>query len=388
MRRGLRRPRNRGLSARGLENLGEFRTPLAQNPEANFLDTLNRWWRDNDAGTRADYSRPTYDDSAWKTATLPNSWSAAAIAEPVGVIWLRLTVNVPTTLAGRDLKWRAGEISGADTAFWNGSYLGQNIERGKARTYGVPGALVKAGPNVLALRVADNGSGGLNGAMSLGNADDAGAPIVLSGVWKYRVTLAPDRAASMPQLGALGAPASNQATIAYNGMIAPLQPLGLKGVLWYQGEANVPGANSYDRLLSALINDWRAGFENPALPFYIAQLASYGAPDENPTDANWPNLQWAQNRVSMRVPQTGLAVLNDVGDVGEVHASNKQAVGKRLALLALRNDYGQSVAASGPHFAKFRRPGQRTAPEFRQRRGRSDFTRRCRSCVRVEWRRQ
>ncbi len=350
-------PAQSWVSAAGLQGLGEFRGVLGQNPESGFLERLNRWWRDNDAGTRADWSRLSYDDSSWKTAVLPNRWGAAGINEPVGVVWLRLQVNVPANGAGRDLKWNAGNIGGADTAFWNGAFVGQNVERDKARTYLVPGALVKAGPNMLALRVADNGSGGIAGEMSLQSAGTSEAPIALSGVWKYRVSLAPDRAAQMPQLGALASPESNVVTVAYNGQIAPLQPLGLKGVIWYQGESNIANADGYERLLSALIGDWRGGFQNPNLPFYIAQLASYGAPDETPSDEARPNLQWAQNRVSARVPNTGLAVLNDIGEEAQLHPANKQDVGKRLALLALRDLYGKSVAASGPTLQRFATQG-------------------------------
>lgn len=345
-------PAQAWTSAAGLANLGEYRGVIAQNPEISFLDRLNRWWRDTDAGTRQDWSRPTFDDSTWKTATLPNSWSAAGITEPVGVAWLRLTVNVPANLAGRDLKWHAGAIGGADTAFWDGAIVGQNIERGKARTYLVPGALVKAGPNELALRVSDNGSGGIGGEMNL-QGTDGGAPIVLNGIWKYRVSVAPNKAAAMPVLGSVGPPASNAPSAVFNGLIAPLQPASLKGTIWYQGESNISKASGYEALLSALISDWRGGFSNPDLPFTLAQLASYGAPDDNPTDGDWANLQWAQNRVAARAPHSGLAVLNDIGEPGEIHPANKQDVGKRLALWALRNDYGKSVEVSGPVLQNF-----------------------------------
>ena len=351
-------PAQSWVSADGLQSLGEFRSPVAQNPEIQFLTRLNRWWRETDAGTRANWGRPALDDGAWKAATLPGSWSAAGVTEPVGVIWLRLTVNIPAELDGRDLRWQTGAIGGGATAFWNGAYVGQSVERGKARSYLVPGALVKAGPNVLALRIADGASGGISGEMSVRAAEvnGGGAPLALSGSWKYRVSLAPETLASMPQLSALSVPTSNQVSVDYNGLIAPLQPLGLKGVIWYQGEANVPNApdaSGYERLLTALISDWRNGFENPTLPFYIAQLASYGAPDDDPSDAGWPNLQWAQNRVAARVPNTGLAVLNDVGETDQLHPANKQEVGRRLALLALRNDYGQSVTDSGPVLQSF-----------------------------------
>ena len=346
-------PAQSWVSAGGLQNLGEFRSPLSQNLETSFLDRLNRWWRDNDAGTRGDWSRQSFDDSTWKTASLPNNWSAAGITETVGVVWLRLTVNVPATLAGRDLNWHAGTIGGADTAFWNGSLVGQNVERGKARTYIVPGALVKAGPNQMALRVADKGNGGIGGDLNLSGLDKGGAPIVLNGIWKYRVTMAPGKAATMPTLGSIGAPTSNNPTIAYNGLIAPLQPLGLKGVFWYQGEANKDKASGYQSLLTALIGDWRAGFNNPDLPFIIAQLANYGAPDESPTDGALANLQWAQNRVATNVSGASLVVLNDIGEVAEQHPANKQDVGKRASLWALKNQYGQNVTASGPILQRF-----------------------------------
>lgn len=346
-------PAQSWVSAAGLNDLGEFRSQLSGNPETQFLDRLNRWWRDTDAGTREDWSSRTHDDSAWKTAVLPNRWSAAGISEPVGVVWLRLQVNIPAIWAGRDLKWNAGAIGGADTAFFNGAFVGQNVERDKARTYIVPGALVKAGPSVLALRVLDNGSGGIAGAMGLQSAQGNDAPIALGGVWKYRVSLAPDRAATTPQLGALQNPEASVGAVAFNGQIAPIQPLSMKGVIWYQGESNIVNAGSYELLLTALIKDWRGGFANAGLPFYIAQLSSYGAPDDAPTDEGRPNLQWAQNRVAARVPNTGLAVLNDIGEEAQLHPANKQDVGKRLALLALRDLYGKPVEASGPTLQRF-----------------------------------
>ena len=340
------------VSAAGLQTLGEYGVALAQNPETAFLDKLNRWWRDKDAGTRADWSGLSFDDSSWNTAALPGNWSVAGVTEPVGVIWLRLRVNVPANMAGRDLKWRAGEINGDDTAFWNSKLVGQNVGS-SARTYLVPGALVEAGSNVLALRISGAESSGISGSMELERADGVGAPIAINGLWKYRVSLTPNKAATQPRAGAFATPRDSNLAATYNGLIAPLQPLSLKGVLWYQGESNAFQFARYMPLLNALISDWRAGFENPNLPFCIAQIASYGAPDDAPTDSDWVNLQWVQNRVAFKVPNCGLVVLNDVGDPDEIHAPNKQDVGKRLALLALRDLYGKSIEASGPTLQRF-----------------------------------
>jgi sialate O-acetylesterase len=137
-------------------------------------------------------------------------------------------------------------------------------------------------------------------------------------------------------------------TVLYNAMIAPLVPYGMRGVIWYQGEGNVGRARQYQTLFPALISDWRSTFRQGDLPFLFVQLASM---NPQTTDANLASplaeLRDAQTGAS-RAPNTGMALTIDIGDAENVHPRNKQDVGKRLALLALKQVYGKDVTANGP----------------------------------------
>ena len=148
----------------------------------------------------------------------------------------------------------------------------------------------------------------------------------------------------------------NSPTALYNGMIAPLLPAQIKGAIWYQGESNAGRAAQYRTLLPTLIGDWRARFGEP-LPFYIVQLANYLAPDETPCDDAWPHLREAQALTAAKMPDSGLAVAIDIGEADDIHPRNKQDVGLRLALLALKQTYGFDVEASGPVLRDFQTEG-------------------------------
>jgi len=135
----------------------------------------------------------------------------------------------------------------------------------------------------------------------------------------------------------------------FNGMIAPLAPYGLRGILWYQGESNAERAGEYRALFPAMITAWRAQFGQGDLPFYFVQLANF-APPGAPGRAAWAYLREAQAE-ALSLPQTGMAVAIDLGDPRDIHPRNKQEVGRRLAAIALVNLYGLSGDVSGPQFA-------------------------------------
>ncbi len=140
----------------------------------------------------------------------------------------------------------------------------------------------------------------------------------------------------------------------YNGMIHPLVRYPIKGVLWYQGEANAgggaAGAADYTDLQSRLIAGWRKDWGQAALPFYFVQLAGWGNFGDT-TGRSWAFFREGQANVLDRVPHTGMAVAVDIGDTHDIHPKNKQEVGRRLALLALAGTYGCKVVAHGPAFA-------------------------------------
>lgn len=134
----------------------------------------------------------------------------------------------------------------------------------------------------------------------------------------------------------------------YNGMVTPVLPYAVRGVLWYQGESNASRHDEYPALIKGLIQRWRQDFERDDLPFYFVQIANFRV------HADKTARQWAFQReaqlAALDLPHTGVAVTIDVGDPGNVHPANKQAVGHRLALLALSRIYGKDVQAQGPTF--------------------------------------
>lgn len=157
----------------------------------------------------------------------------------------------------------------------------------------------------------------------------------------------------IPAAGILGIPPDQMSpsmfnlgpSTLYNGMIAPLVPCGLSGVLWYQGEANAGKPERYEHLLSTLILQWRQAWTNPALPFFIVQLPPYSG-KSNGNYFTW--LREAQAKVAQTVAHTGLAITIDTCDGSNLHPTLKQVIGKRLALLARRDVYREKIIAEGP----------------------------------------
>ncbi len=133
----------------------------------------------------------------------------------------------------------------------------------------------------------------------------------------------------------------------YNGMIAPLMPYGIQGVIWYQGESNVSRAYQYRSIFPAMIEDWRKHWGQGDFPFLFVQLANYLKREPEPGDSKWAELREAQT-MTLAVKNTGMAVIIDIGDAKDIHPKNKQDVGKRLAYWALAKTYGQQGMASGP----------------------------------------
>lgn len=141
----------------------------------------------------------------------------------------------------------------------------------------------------------------------------------------------------------------NSASTLYNGMIHPLFPTTLAGVIWYQGESNAWRAWQYRQLLTDMIADWRKGFEGE-MPFLIVQLANYRQVPEKPGEDVWAELREAQAYVARTIAKGGLAVAMDIGEAEDIHPRNKRDVGRRLALEARRVAYGEAVVSSGPVF--------------------------------------
>lgn len=148
----------------------------------------------------------------------------------------------------------------------------------------------------------------------------------------------------------------------YNGMIAPLLPYTIKGVIWYQGEANAGRAAQYRRLFPAMIENWRADFHNEKMPFYFVQIS--------PHNSQNPEIRDAQLYTLQHVPYTGMVVTTDNGDSLNIHPRNKKLVGERLSLWALKNDYGKKdLVASGPLYKSMAAEGNKIRIHFENAEG-------------------
>jgi len=136
----------------------------------------------------------------------------------------------------------------------------------------------------------------------------------------------------------------------YNAMINPLIPYGIKGVIWYQGEANAGRAYQYRSLLPAMINSWRKSWKQGNFPFLIVELANFTKARTKPVNSAWAELREAQNMTSAKLPACAVASAIDIGEARSIHPRNKQDVGKRLQLAALKTAYGKNIVASGPTY--------------------------------------
>ncbi|MHC4520542.1 MAG: sialate O-acetylesterase, partial [Planctomycetota bacterium] len=135
----------------------------------------------------------------------------------------------------------------------------------------------------------------------------------------------------------------------YNAMIAPLIPYGIQGAIWYQGESNASRAYQYRKLFPTMIRSWRKNWGQGAFPFGFVQLANFRQVKDEPAESDWAELREAQT-MTLGLPNTGMAVIIDIGEADDIHPRNKQDVGKRLALWALAETYGREIVYSGPMY--------------------------------------
>ena len=343
-------PAEAWTSESALQAMPDFQAQLTQlgqakTPSYDFAAVLAAWGRQNDLGVSQTpgWADPAYDVSAWKTMALPQYWEGAGdpdLANFDGILWYRKDVTLPEDTAGQGAVLYLGPIDDDDTTFINGIQVGATQGYQSPRDYVVPKNILKAGRNVITVRVLDTGlGGGIWGQPADMHLDIAGQPsLPLAGAWRYKISRPLAQTPPLPQ-DIRSNPSFT--SVLYNGMINPLQSFGIKGMIWYQGEANAGRAEQYRRLLPLMIGDWRTRWGQGNFPFYIVQLAGH-QPD------NWPELREAQWLTAQRVPNSGIAAAIDVGNETDVHPKDKQDVGHRLALVALAKTYGQKIEYSGP----------------------------------------
>ncbi len=152
-------------------------------------------------------------------------------------------------------------------------------------------------------------------------------------------------------------------TVMFNGMIAPVIPYAVRGVLWYQGESITGDQKLFPVLNETLIKDWRKLWGEGDFPFYFVQLAAYKAPVTEPAESSIATVREMQT-AALAIPNTGMAATIDIGDAKDVHPHNKQTLGNRLAQLALAGTYGRKVEYSGPMYESMQVEGSAIRLKF------------------------
>lgn len=301
-----------------------------------------------------------FDASSWKTMALPVLWEKSALPDFDGAVWFRKKVMIPAALAGKDLKLNLGPIDDDDITWFNGIVAGKTSGYNVPRKYSIPGNLVKAGENIITVRVFDGaGGGGIYGDAQDLNITLENQSISLAGDWQYQIGAANKDFPSRP--AAIDGP--NRPTVLYNAMINPFTQFAVRGFIWYQGESNAGRAYQYRELFPAMIKDWRKSWGGEAKPFYFVQLANFMKTDSDPVESEWAELREAQLK-TLSLPNTGMAVTIDIGNANDIHPKNKQDVGRRLAYIALNKTYKVNVPYTGPVFQSLKIEGNKVRLTF------------------------
>lgn len=323
-----------------------------RNRAAKWYSDLNR----QDVGLKK-WHQPGINDLDWNNMNLPGYWADGALGNVNGVVWFRKKIIVPTSWVGKAGKLWLGRIVDADSVFVNGKFVGSTGYQYPPRRYSFSSDVLRAGENVIAVRVINNsGRGGfvLDKPYFLSVGTDT---LHLAGEWKYKLGTTMQPLQSEP-------PVRWKPAGLYNHMIAPLLNYKIKGVLWYQGESNTRNAVEYEKLLPTLIRNWRTNWKQGDFPFLIVQLTNFMEAKSQPMESDWARLRQAQLN-ALSVKNTGVVVTIDIGEWNDIHPLNKADVGKRLALAARKLAYQESnLIYSGPIYKSHKVSGNRIIIEF------------------------
>lgn len=325
-----------------------------------YLDAWTAWvktnHREDQSGTPAEaFAAPEISTEDWVEVSLPPSAKSSPLPA-AGALWVRRMIDIDESKAGKALLLNLGVITGYDRVYWNGELLTETTPEASpkdisVRRYNVPAGQVKAGANTLAIRIyAPMEPAKFSRVFRIGDVDLPDQWLAKA-EFQFPNPLSSESTAAIPTpLSDPPAPSHHIPGYLFNAMIHPILPATISGVIWYQGEANTHRAWQYRTAFPLLITDWRSQWKHPKLPFYFCQLANLQGKDAAPGESAWAELRDAQSS-ALKLPHTGQAVLFDIGEAINIHPRNKKEVGERLARIALANDYGKDIVASGPIFA-------------------------------------
>ncbi len=313
-----------------------------------------------DDGFKLGYARPDFDDSRWKIMDIPGSWKIAGIGLN-GAVWARLHISVPRSMIGKKCVLHTGGIDKVDRTWFNGTEVGATLGTktfedtvwNVPRKYPVPAELNRSAAAVVAIRAF---SFAFDGSFN-GHAEDwflecpeTGETVNFAGEARaFQSVDQGNRAFGTSARSMPGTP--NTPYILFDSMIRPLIPYSIRGAIWYQGENNagVPSEiPAYERKMCGMIRDWRFHWGEGDFPFILTQLANYQQPLPYNKTSAWAVMRDVQRRAAAETPNTGMAVITDVGEAADIHPRDKRTPGCRLAAWALKNTYALPGIALSP----------------------------------------
>lgn len=273
----------------------------------------------------------SYNDTDWEWVDMfSDNWALRNGCPLNGTHWFRKEFVVPDGWAGKDAVLRLGCMVDADSVYVNGHFVGSVSYQYPPRIYQVPAKYLKEGKNQLTVRLFSYGScpsfvKEKPYKLLCGNQE-----INLEGRWKHKIgtVMPPSPSSTAFHYTPVGL---------YNGMIHPLQHYVFKGVVWYQGESNVDRWREYSSLLTAMIADWRALFQNKNLPFYVVELADFLAPND-PGRAAWAELRKQQAKAAQENTHVTLIRNSDTGEWNDIHPLDKKTPATRLVNAVIQNE--------------------------------------------------
>ncbi|GAA4160453.1 sialate O-acetylesterase [Chryseobacterium ginsenosidimutans] len=340
---------------------------LIKSTESGEQALSKAWYTEldqSDVGLNQHWENFDLDDSDWKTMNIPGSWEDKE-GSFEGSVWFRKEINLTKNQAGKAAFLNLGRIKDADVTYINGTKVGNVTYEYPPRWYDIPAGVLKEGKNIIAVRITNGSGKGQFIADKPYYLEIDGNKIDLKTEWKYKI------GAKMEKM----APGTTfirwKPTGLYNAMINPLINYNIKGAIWYQGESNTGKPKEYGDLLTTMILDWRNKWNQKEMPFFTVQLANFMEPKAQPIESNWAELRDQQRQVSLKVPNTGLAVIIDIGEWNDIHPLNKKTVGDRLALQALKVADKKNIIADGPVYQSMKVEGNKIILSFKN--GTDDF---------------
>jgi sialate O-acetylesterase len=311
-------------------------------------------WKEDTSGWTAAPARMGQQWGDWPGLSSPDGTAEAGVGY-VGQMWFATHVRLTAAQAAQPATLDLGKISEEEKSWVNGVGTGGSSIEPDAR-HALPAGLLHEGDNTVTLNIfcswKNCGFNGPPASRAIHFADGSSVPL---DPWRYKTAdgwIAPQLPwGPMHGIG-----------LQYNGMIAPTGLYGVKAAIWYQGESNLYFAEHYQEGLTALMADWRKQFGKD-LAFVIVQIPDYGPTPTKPEESLWSDVREAQRRAAEADPHVALTVNFDIGDAKNLHPTNKQEIGRRIALAMRHVAYGEDTA-TGPRVAAVRRDGNRTIVSF------------------------